>query len=107
MFKIKCLLVLLVSFATHGVFAQDYIISQKNKTFLFENKKVQAITVKKGDIIHFKNEDSLFHNIFSMSKIMPFNLGPFEKGESKEVTFNKVGTVKVECAIHPRMEFRI
>jgi len=98
---------LLIWFAANVAFAQDYIITQKNKTFLFEGNKVQTVAVKSGDTIHFKNEDTVFHNIFSLSNIMKFDLGPFKAGESKDVVFNKVGTVKVECAIHPRMVIEV
>jgi plastocyanin len=109
MLKIKGLMAstLLIWFSVNSAFAQDYVVTQKNKSFLFEGNKVQKIEVKRGDSIIFKNEDSVFHNIFSLSKIMTFDLGPFKAGESKNVIFNKVGKVKVECAIHPRMVIEV
>jgi plastocyanin len=108
MFKINCLLALLACFATNAAFADDYTITQKNKTFLYQNRKVPSIVLKKGDTIHFKNEENdLFHNVFSLSKLMKFDLGPTGAGETKDVTFNKLGTVKVECAIHPRMVIEV
>ena len=63
--------------------------------------------MKKGDTIRFKNEDPFFHNIFSLSDLKTFDLGSFPKGESKTVTFDKVGTAEVECAIHPEMYMEV
>ena len=81
--------------------AKDITIGQKNKTFVLDNKPVEAITVQPGDTIHFLNNDPWFHNIFSQSKT--FDLGSYPQGESRPVTFDKKGTFEVECAIHPNM----
>ncbi len=92
--------------AIHGIAqvqAKDITIDQKNKTFLMNNKKVEALTVNQGDTIHFTNQDPWFHNIFSLSDLKTFDLGSYPKGESRPVTFDKRGTVEIECAIHPNM----
>jgi plastocyanin len=78
--------------------AAETEVGQKNKQFTLEK-----ISIKKGDSIKFTNEDPFFHNVFSLSEIQSFDLGSYPKGESKTVVFDKVGTVEVECAIHPNM----
>ena len=57
-----------------------------------------------GDSINFRNEDPYFHNVFSLSDAKTFDLGSYPQGQSKKVTFDKPGTVEVECAIHPNMK---
>lgn len=86
-----------------GVQAEEHVIDQKNKAFVYQGGEVEAITLNTGDTIRFKNEDEFFHNIFSLSDLKTFDLGSFPKGESKSVTFDKPGVVEVECAIHPEM----
>lgn len=98
---------LLISFTANSAFAQEYTIYQKNKTFMYEGNKVETIAVKTGDSIRFQNEDSVFHNIFSLSKLMPFDFGPYDKGKSKAITFDKPGTEVIECAIHPQMVIEV
>ena len=57
--------------------------------------------------VSFKNEDPFFHNVFSLSDAKTFDLGSYPKGQSKSVTFDKPGTVEVECSIHPEMKMLI
>lgn len=83
--------------------AKDVIIGQKNKTFILQDKAVEAITVASGDTIHFENNDPWFHNIFSLSQAKTFDLGSYPQGESRPVTFDLKGTFEIECAIHPNM----
>jgi len=78
-------------------------IYQKNKSFMMEDKKIEALTVQVGDKLVFENADPFFHNIFSLSDLKSFDLGSYESGKSKSVTFDKKGKVEVECAIHPQM----
>ena len=49
------------------------------------------------------NDDTIFHNVFSLSKTRPFDLDIYKPGDSKSVTFNTPGLVKVYCNIHPKM----
>lgn len=53
--------------------------------------------------VDFQNHDTIYHNVFSKSKITPFDLGYAEHGESHSVTFDQTGLVKVYCDIHPQM----
>lgn len=82
--------------------AKDVEVTQKNKQF-----SIKSLKIKVGDSVSFKNEDPFVHNIFSLSDTKSFDLGSYPQGQSKTVTFDKPGTVEVECAIHPDMKLTI
>jgi plastocyanin len=42
--------------------------------------------------------------VFSLSDPKTFDLGSYPQGQSKAVTFDKPGTVEIECSIHPEMQ---
>lgn len=92
---IFCLFTLIFS---SSISAETHVVGQKDKEFTVDKLKIKA-----GDTIKFINEDSFFHNVFSLSDAKFFDLGSFPQGEFKEVTFDDPGTIDVECAIHPNM----
>ena len=81
---------------------ETVVVGQKDKKF-----SVDALEIKVGDTVQFKNEDAFFHNVFSLSDAKTFDLGSYPQGESKSVTFDQAGIVEVECAIHPNMQMII
>lgn len=83
-------------------YAKDFEVAQKDKKFSQSKLAVQV-----GDSVSFKNEDPFSHNVFSLSDAKTFDLGSYPKGQAKKVTFDKAGTVEVECAIHPAMKIDI
>lgn len=87
--------------------ATEYTVDQHNKTFEKDGAKVEKLSVKVGDTIHFRNMDPWFHNVFSLSDIKTFDLGSYPQGEQKPVVFDKAGMVEVECAIHPQMYLEV
>lgn len=82
-----------------AVQAADHLVDQKEKNF-----SVPHLNIKAGDTVTFRNSDQFFHNVFSMSDVKSFDLGSYSQGKSKTVTFDKQGTIEVECAIHPNMK---
>jgi len=62
-----------------------------------------VLPVVKGTTVEFPNEDTVFHNVFSLSKVATFDLGRFPQGTSKSVRFTMPGVVKVFCHIHSDM----
>ena len=82
--------------------AADTVVIQKDKAF-----SPVTLKVKVGDSVEFRNEDTIFHNVFSLSDVKSFDLGSYPKGQSRKVTFDKPGVVEVECAIHPQMHLKI
>lgn len=78
--------------------AQEHLVTQKDKAF-----STKTLSVKVGDKIVFRNDDSFSHNIFSLSDVQPFDLGTYGNGQSKSVSYAKPGKYEIECAIHPDM----
>jgi plastocyanin len=56
-----------------------------------------------GTTVDFPNADDVFHNVFSLSRAMTFDLGRFPKGSAKSVQFDRSGVVQVFCHIHSDM----
>ncbi len=78
------------------------MVGQKDKSF-----SVKTLKIKVGDTVAFRNDDSFFHNIYSLSDVQTFDLGSFPQGQARKVIFTKPGKVEVECAIHPSMRLVI
>ena len=73
-------------------------VDQRDETFV---PHVLAITV--GTTVDFRNNDRIFHNVFSLSRVKPFDLGRYAAGRSKPVRFDAPGIVRVFCEIHSHM----
>ena len=61
------------------------------------------VVVPVGSTVEFPNSDPIFHNVFSLSKAQPFDLGYYPRGQSRTVKFNNPGVVQVYCHIHANM----
>jgi plastocyanin len=61
------------------------------------------VVIPVGSTVAFPNMDPIFHNIYSLSKPKSFDLGSYDKGETRKVTFSKPGIVDVYCHLHPNM----
>jgi hypothetical protein len=81
-------------FAPHGA----YTLLQKNRTFI---PHLQVVPV--GSVVSFPNADPFFHNVFSLFDGKRFDLGLYEAGSSKSVTFSREGVSYIFCNIHPEM----
>jgi plastocyanin len=75
-----------------------YRLDQKNKSFV---PSVLAVPV--GSTVDFPNDDSIFHNVFSVSPPAPFDLGLYRSGASKSRVFSAPAIYRVFCNIHPEM----
>jgi plastocyanin len=95
-------LITLISCPLVAMAAQEHIVSQKGKAFSTVN-----LSIKAGDKVAFRNDDTFAHNVFSLTDAMPFDLGTYPQGQSKSVTFGKAGQYEIECAIHPEMKLLI
>jgi len=73
-------------------------MAQRNKQF---QPHVLAITV--GSTVDFPNFDPILHNVFSRFSGQQFDVGLYQKGASKSVTFKYPGIVRVFCNIHSTM----
>lgn len=84
--------------APAGTKATRASIAQRDEQFF---PHVVAVTV--GSSVEFPNDDTIFHNVFSLSKPATFDLGRYPSGASRARTFQKPGIVKVYCQIHSHM----
>jgi len=78
--------------------AGQFSMTQKNKTFV-----PHVLAVPAGSSVVFPNEDPIFHNVFSLSRPGPFDLGLYRDGASKTKVFTAPSTYHVFCNIHPQM----
>jgi plastocyanin len=73
-------------------------VSQKGAVFV-----PHILPVMMGTTVEWPNNDTIYHNVFSMSETKPFDLGLYKSPQVKKVTFDKPGRVDVFCSIHTRM----
>lgn len=62
-----------------------------------------VLAVGVGTTVEFPNNDSTYHNVFSLSKPRRFDLGRYARGQSRSVRFDRPGVVRVFCDIHSHM----
>ena len=74
------------------------VMRQEGLTFV-----PHVLAIPKGSTVEFPNVDSIFHNVFSLSKAASFDLGRYPKGSSKSIRFDRPGIIKVFCHIHSDM----
>ncbi len=58
------------------------------------------LVITAGSVIRFPNEDAFFHSIYSQGPPNPFDIGFYDTGPGKTVTFANAGVVAVRCHIH-------
>jgi len=75
-----------------------FVMDQNNLTF-----SPHILPILAGATVHFPNNDSVNHNVFSLSRTKNFNFGSYKPGESKTVVFDKPGIVEVRCDVHAEM----
>jgi plastocyanin len=83
-----------LSFTPQG----HYTLLQKNRMFM---PHLQVVPI--GSVVQFPNADPFFHNVFSLYDGKRFDLGLYETGTTKSVTFSRPGVSYIFCNIHPEM----
>jgi plastocyanin len=78
--------------------AKGKVINQRNKSFI-----PHVLAVPVGSKVDFRNEDAIFHNVFSLSKPNDFDTGLYRQGASYSQVFKKAGPVQLLCNIHSSM----
>jgi plastocyanin len=73
-------------------------MTQQDETF-----RPHVLPVVRGTSVAFPNADDVYHNVFSLSSAMNFDLGRYPRGSSRSLTFGKAGRVDVFCHIHSDM----
>jgi plastocyanin len=78
--------------------ARGKVITQRGKTFV-----PRVLVVPVGSKVAFRNDDPIFHNIFSLSKPNEFDTGLYKQGATYTETFRHPGAVQLLCNIHASM----
>ncbi len=63
----------------------------------------RVLVVPAGTTVQFPNQDPFNHNVFSVSEGNAFDLGLYNRGETRHRRFARAGLVRIFCNIHPRM----
>lgn len=101
--RLACAAALLALLGAAGpLHAEDHVIVQRDKSF-----SQPALTLRAGDRIVFKNEDTVSHNVFSRSPGAEFEVRAQLPGQETPVAFKKAGVADVRCAIHPGMRLQV
>src|SRR5262252_1976746 len=77
-------------------------VVQRNKRF-----EPHLLVVTVGTDVDFPNLDPFFHNVFSLFDGKRFDLGLYEAGGSRTVSFDAPGICYIFCNIHPEMSAAI
>lgn len=96
---VSCLTVAIAATSGVAYSSAKHPVAQKDKAF-----SQGEMTVKVGDMITFKNEDTVVHNVYSKSAGNEFNTKSQPPGSTNEVALAAEGDVEVRCAIHPDMK---
>jgi plastocyanin len=80
------------------VAASKFTLLQKNKMFT-----PHLLVVPVGSSVAFPNADPFFHNVFSLFDGKRFDLGLYEAGSTRSVTFSREGVSYIFCNIHSEM----
>lgn len=78
------------------------VMDQRNLKFI-----PRVLPVLVGTTVEFPNNDKTWHNVYSKSETKEFDLGLYPAGETRSVTFDKPGVVRILCNVHPNMEAHV
>jgi plastocyanin len=79
--------------------APHAVVEQRDQTFV-----PHVLVVASGTTVDFPNHDPMLHNVYSASPAKKFDLGMYEQGVIRSVTFDTPGVVRIGCNVHPKME---
>jgi len=78
---------------------EEATLAQQNERFV-----PRLLPLVAGQSVVFPNRDRIYHNVFSVSSILSFDLGQYKSSDpARSQTFDKPGLVPVYCNIHPQM----
>jgi plastocyanin len=77
---------------------QPLVLLQHHKSF-----EPHLLVVPVGAVVRFPNRDPFFHNVFSLFEGKRFDLGLYEAGTTRNVSFDRAGISFIFCNIHAEM----
>jgi len=79
--------------------AQPAVIRQKDASFV-----PHVLPILVGTTVEWPNMDDIYHNVFCMAEINPFDLGLYSRDQPpKHIVFDQPGQADVFCSIHTKM----
>ena len=83
---------------------QHHQISQKGRKF-----HPELLVMVSGDTVQWLNDEDreIDHNVYSLNKVKPFDIGLHERGSIAETRFAKEGRLTYYCSVHKRMEGKL
>jgi plastocyanin len=75
-----------------------FTLLQKNKSF-----EPHVLVIPVGSQVEFPNKDPFFHNVFSLFEGKRFDLGLYESGSTRSLSFERPGISYLFCNIHSEM----
>ena len=85
-----------------AAWASVQTVDQRNLKF-----SVKKLTMARGDVVEFTNNDDTSHNITISGPDFVANSGLQAPGQPFKAPLVKSGLYKVSCAIHPNMRMTI
>jgi plastocyanin len=82
--------------------AAPVTVTQKGLQF-----SVEDLSLSKGQVVTFVNDDRTAHNITITGEGVNLNGGLQQPGADFKVPFAKAGTYQVSCGIHPKMKMTV
>jgi plastocyanin len=82
--------------------AAPVTVTQKGLQF-----SAEELSVSKGQVVVFLNDDRTAHNITVSGEGLNLNGGLQPPGAEFKVPFTKSGTYQVSCGIHPKMKLSV
>jgi plastocyanin len=76
----------------------EFTMTNANKSFA-----PNMLVIPAGSDVRFPNEDPFFHSIYSDSPADSFDIGFYDTGPGKLVSFTNPGIIAVRCHIHGSM----
>ena len=102
-----------LAFSMIAAFVMGAIVAAQAATTMTVNQhglvlSKSSVTIARGDKIVFTNEDDVIHNIHIFGPAdFEKDLGLQKPGATLSYVFDKTGTVRVRCNIHPSVKMTV
>jgi plastocyanin len=78
--------------------APHAVVTQREHAF-----HPRVLAVPAGTTVDFANADPVLHDVNSASPAKAFDVGLFDRGQTRSETFDVPGVIDLRCTVHPRM----
>lgn len=99
---------LAIIFGTAGV---AFVAIAAGPPVIVDQKELQftedAITVRRGQVVIFRNSDLSAHNIQVKGQGLSLNSSIQQPGVDFPVPFQRLGLYDISCGIHPKMQMTV